>query len=130
MRSFVSVPCDAAHVWRRRRTRRVQRCTIASDEIGVSRLRDGTAVETIRWDRLARVEIRTTSEGPWVDDVFWLLTDSEGVGVAIPSEQMPSELFARLASLPGWRSEAVIAAMSSTSDAIFSCWDPGGDEAG
>lgn len=92
------------------------------DEVGVRRLRDGAVFEDVRWDELASVEIKTTAEGPVTDDVFWLLASRLGTGVAVPSEQAPDGFLERLQSLAGFDNEAVIRAMTSTSDATFHCW--------
>jgi hypothetical protein len=54
------------------------------DERIVRTLPDGTQ-EWVRWDDLQEVSILTTDEGPFIDDVFWILSGS-ATGCAIPSE--------------------------------------------
>lgn len=97
------------------------------DDIGVRRSRDGVVVEEVRWDELRRVEIVTTSDGPAMDDVFWLLEGTGNAGVVVPSEQVPQGMTERLQELPGFDNGEVIRAMSSTTDARFLCWDATGD---
>ena len=95
------------------------------DEEGVvRRLPDGGS-ERVRWEDLREVVIVTTDEGPFVDDVFWMLVGDHG-GCAVPSESPGFEaLMGRLQRLPGFDNDAVIRAMMSTENASFVCWRPG-----
>jgi hypothetical protein len=90
----------------------------------VTRFRPDGVQETIRWDDLAEVGIITTDEGPWAEDVFWLLIGSDGKsGCAVPQGAEGSKvLLEALQKLPGFDNEAVIKAMGSTSNAKFTCW--------
>ena len=92
------------------------------DEEGVvRRLPDGGS-ERVRWEDLREVVIVTTDEGPFVDDVFWMLVGDHG-GCAVPSESTGFEaLMGRLQRLPGFDNDAVIRAMMSTDNASFVCW--------
>jgi hypothetical protein len=84
-------------------------------------MRDGKT-ETVRWDELQEVGIVTTDQGPFVDDVFFVLLGETG-GCAVPSDAKGmKELLARLQQLPGFDNEAVIKAMGSTTNAKFVCW--------
>lgn len=78
--------------------------------------------ERVDWDDLQRVEIRTTSDGPFAMDAFWLLHGTSG-GCAIPhGASGEKELTALLSVLPGFDHEAFIQAMASTDEAVFTCW--------
>ena len=78
--------------------------------------------ETVRWSDLQEVRILTTDEGPYVDDVIWMLLGKDGGGCAVPSEtEGMKELLPRLQQLPGFDNEAVIKAMGSTNNARFVC---------
>jgi len=90
----------------------------------VTRIRSDGVEETIRWDDLHQIAILTTDEGPWREDVFFLLIASDGKsGCAVPQSSDGCErLLERLQKLPGFDNEAVIKAMSSTSNAKFVCW--------
>lgn len=85
--------------------------------------RDGS-VQEIRWADLYEIGIVTTDEGPFVDDVFWLLLDeTRKAGCVIPSEAPGlNELLQKLFALPGFDSEAVVRAMGCTDNATFLCW--------
>ena len=117
----------AGMAWRRRRERKPPSVFEADDEC-VTRRRGGEVVEQVRWADLSEVVIRTTSEGPWLDDVFWLLRSSSGGAIAVPSEELERlDLLPRLSGLPGFDNDAVIAAMGCTADAFFHVWPPSGD---
>jgi hypothetical protein len=90
----------------------------------IRHVRADGAEETIRWDDLHEVSIVTTDAGPFNDDVFWLLVASDGKsGCAVPgSSDGSDQLLKRLQQLPGFDNEALIKAMSSTSNAKFICW--------
>lgn len=78
--------------------------------------------EGIVWRELRAVTVITTDEGPWRDDVFWLLEGAEG-GCVVPSEAegMP-EFLERLQRLPGFNNQTVIAAMGCAQNGRFACW--------
>jgi hypothetical protein len=96
---------------------------VTYDDRGVAhRLPDGR-VESIRWDELAEVAIVTTDEGPFVDDVHWRLEGDGNAACVVPSETAGmTDLLERLQQLPGFDNEAVIRAMTKTSNARFVVW--------
>ncbi len=92
-----------------------------SDEEVVCERPDGK-VERVSWSDLQKVEIVTTSEGPMVADVFWVLHGTEG-GCAIPQGATgEKELLERLQKLPNFDNGAVIEAMCCALDRRFLCW--------
>jgi hypothetical protein len=109
--------------------------TIQVDDIGVRReLADGH-VESVTWDDLIEVSIVTTSDGPFAEDVFFVLEGGNGTGCAVPQSAAESSvLLERLQRLPGFDNQAVIRAMTSTDDNKFVCWrrqvDQGADRSG
>jgi hypothetical protein len=85
---------------------------------------DGT-VESVPWDELHAVEIRTTDAGPFFEDVF-LVLDAGDRGCVIPQEAEGfGALFERLQQLPGFDNQAAISAMTCTDNATFQCWRRG-----
>jgi hypothetical protein len=93
-----------------------------SDSEVVCERPDGT-VERVGWDVLQKVEVVTTGDGPFAPDVFWVLHGRDG-GCAIPQGATGDrQMLERLQALPGFDNNAVIAAMSSTSDRRFLCWE-------
>lgn len=101
-----------------------EREQVTFDDEGVTRRMADGSTESVRWDELEEVFILTTDEGPFVEDVFWMLARGEGKGgCAVPQGAEGSDqLLERLQQLPGFDNDAVIAAMMSTSNAKFVCW--------
>ncbi len=98
------------------------RKTLNVDENGVACHWTDRAVDIVSWDDLVQVEIRTTDDGPFIDDVYFVLRGSESVCV-VPSETEGfGGLLERLQRLPGFDNEAVIRAMTCTDNAVFLCW--------
>jgi len=79
-------------------------------------------VERVAWADLQKVEVITTSGGPFAPDVFWLLHGTDG-GCAIPQGATgESLLLERLWALPGFDMRTFIEAMLCVSDKRFLCW--------
>jgi hypothetical protein len=95
---------------------------VTIDDAGVRRVSPDGRVEEVRWEDLTEVRIVTTAEGPFVEDVFWLLVRADGNGVAVPGEAATDDLLDRLQALPGFDNEQMILAMNSTDEAQFTCW--------
>lgn len=97
--------------------------SLTVDDAGVRRqLADGR-VESVAWSDLESVEILTTCDGPFAEDVFFLLFAADGKGCAVPhGAAMETDLLARLQALPGFDNMAAIAAMGSAVERRFPCW--------
>lgn len=80
------------------------------------------------WNDLRAVVIETTDEGPWMEDVYFILfSDDVERGFGIPQCAEGSQgLLERLTQLPGFNDRAVIKAMGSTSNQSFLCWEKKG----
>lgn len=97
--------------------------SITVDDQGVRRRLVDGAEETVGWDELAEVAIRTTPEGPWKEDVFFLLMRVGGGGCAVPAgDPSADDLMSKLQTLPGFDNERFIEAMTTTEDALFVVW--------
>jgi hypothetical protein len=96
---------------------------ITVDEDGVRRkLADGSE-ESVSWEKLSEVAIRTTPEGPWKEDVFFLLIQEGGGGCAVPAgHPSADDLMSRLQSLPHFDNDAFIEAMTTIEDGLFVVW--------
>ena len=81
---------------------------------------DGTE-RIVRRDTLRAVLIETTDQGPFVEDVWWILIDGEGHCI-ISQEDGGELLLSTLQELPDFDNDAVIAAMASVENQIFVCW--------
>jgi hypothetical protein len=97
--------------------------TIEYDDVGVRRhLTDGK-VESARWSELSEIWIVTTADGPFADDMFWVLRERSGGGCVVPSQATGAKAIVdRLEKLPGFDFEQMILAMASTGDAKFVVW--------
>ena len=95
---------------------------VSYDDAIITRTLPDGKIETVLWDELQEVGIITTDEGPFTEDVHWVLLGSKG-GCAVSSgAQGMKELLVRLQQLPGFDNEAVIKAMGSTNNNKFCCW--------
>jgi hypothetical protein len=107
------------------RKRKSPRPTVTWDDTRIScRFPDGSARQ-MRWDDLKAVTIKTTDEGPWMEDVFLVLfSNRKEHCLSIPqSSAGGQEFFEKLINLPGFDEDAVVKAMSCTSNRSFLCWE-------
>ncbi len=107
------------HRARRDRDRVLERVDV--DDLGVRHtLVDGT-VEAVTWAELVRVEAVTTDQGPYVEDLYFLLFARDGHGCAVRQDHSQAVL-PRLLDLPGFDHAAFVTACGSTENARFVCW--------
>jgi hypothetical protein len=115
--------CVLVLIWDHRRPKMEEQVTVTEEEV-IRTMKNGRQ-EKVRWDELVEVGILTTDEGPFGEDVFWILIGAGGAhGCAAPQGARGSEdlLKAFQERLPGFDNEAVIRAMGSTSNDRFVCW--------
>jgi hypothetical protein len=80
-------------------------------------------VQHIQWNGLDEVRIMTTDEGPFAEDVFFMLYCEDEKVCKIPqSAEGTEELLARLQMLPNFNNENLIEALGSTSNQQFKLW--------
>lgn len=81
-------------------------------------------VRSVGYEDLRGVMIETNDSGPVGADVWWLLFGADDqLACAFPQGSVgEKEAVARLTSLPGFDHEAMIMAMSSTTNAVFAVW--------
>jgi len=66
----------------------------------------------------------TTDEGPYVEDLFWLLHAADGTGCLVPhAEACEVDLLSRLQQLSRFDNMAVVEASRSTGRQVFVCWE-------
>jgi hypothetical protein len=79
-------------------------------------------VQSIDLSKITEVGIETNSLGPFVEDVFWSITDGFQV-IQIPQcSPIFPELLERFKSLDGFDWDSFGRSMSCTDDAYFLCW--------
>lgn len=117
---------DVMNGWKTRATGEAPSARVSAvivDQDGVRRRLPHGPQERVRWADLVEVAIRTTPRGPWHEDVFFLLTGSDGSGCAVPhSEAVDRDLLRWLQALPGFDNERLCEAMGCVEDALFICW--------
>jgi hypothetical protein len=93
------------------------------DDVGVARTFDGGR-EVVTWAELRAVNILTTAEGPYAEDIYFVLVGENGRGCLVPhglaaQHDLLGELERRL---PGVDNLKVVEAMSSTDERSFTIW--------
>jgi hypothetical protein len=100
---------------------------VVNDE-GVTRYLSDGKIEHVAWRDLVEVSIVTTDEGPFTEDMYYLLLGFDGSGCVVPSESPASTLLQdRFAQLPGFDYEKAIAAVKCVTNARFVCWKSAAD---
>ena len=90
--------------------------------------RGDTRREAVRWSDLQAVLIETTDQGPFHNDVFWVLVGEHSRCVVPQEAQGSQELLAKLQTLAGCDSSSVVEAMGPAENRTFVCWRrPEGD---
>jgi hypothetical protein len=100
-------------------------CVVKFDERAIDVVYSTGERRRVEWDEITRVRIRTTDEGPFLPDVFWAIHagGDEPVVVFPGGASGESELLVELQrKLPGFNNNALIRAMTSTSNADFLLW--------
>lgn len=91
--------------------------TTRLDENGIP-TRDGR----IPWTEVIAVGLRTTADGPFAEDVFWMFLLSDGC-LEVPGALITSEALAVLQKhLPGLDSMKIVEAMGSTQNRMWRLW--------
>jgi hypothetical protein len=100
---------------------------LAIDDAGITRTAPGLR-EHVTWTDIARVRILTNDRGPWLEDVFFVIDSRDGSGCVVTHDlAMRSGLLDALyARLEGLNSAAVIAAMVSAENRVFTIWEAKG----
>ncbi len=92
------------------------------DENGLRReISDGT-MESVKWDELKKITIVTTDQGPYLEDVFFVLEGEKGGTIVSQEWATKISLLEKISKLPGFANEAVISAMGCTENNSFLCW--------
>lgn len=83
----------------------------------------GAVAKTHLWSDVLHVGVITTEDGPFFDDVFFVIKTRTGDLCITSEDAQKINLIHHFHRLPGFQWEKVIEAMGSVSDAIFPCWD-------
>lgn len=111
---------------RRRPARKLpaQAGRLTIDEVGITRTAKDLR-EHVAWIDIASVRIMTTDQGPWIEDVFFIIDSRKGDGCVVPHDLAVHGglLEALQARLDGMDNGAVIEAMTSIEKRIFTIWE-------
>lgn len=77
----------------------------------------------LNFDEVERIAVRTTDEGDWAPDVFWIISTGQYTCLIPQGIAGEADLFNHLIRLPGFDKETMISAISSTENAEFECWN-------
>jgi hypothetical protein len=77
-----------------------------------------------RFDDITKIVVRTTSDGPFSEDIFYEVVTPGGT-IVVPSQEegMKTLVDEHLLKLPGFDYETFIKAMGSTDDQAFVCFE-------
>ena len=100
---------------------------LAIDEVGITRTAKGLR-EHVAWGDIARVRIMTTDQGPYLEDVFFIVEAKSDGGCVVPQDLAVRDglLEALQSRLVGLNNGAVIEAMLSVENRIFTIWEAEG----
>jgi hypothetical protein len=99
---------------------------VAVNADGVVHELSATKAERVAFSDLVEISILTTANGPFREDLFWVLRGRDGSACVVPSS-LAGGLLERLQRLPRFDNELVTRAAGSTTGARFLCWkgEPG-----
>jgi hypothetical protein len=100
--------------------------TVTFDDTSIAVNHINGDVRSVQWEKLTKVGIRTTDEGPFQPDIFWgFHAGKEEPEVVYPQGAAGDGalLTAMQKRLIGFRNEVVIEAMGSTNHAYFVVWE-------
>jgi hypothetical protein len=83
----------------------------------------GAPDQSMLWSELIGVAIKTTDEGPFAPDVFWILGAKDKVVMYPGGATGEHEILSRLQKLPNFNNESVISAAGCTDNSVFICWE-------
>lgn len=97
--------------------------TVQVDDAGVLRV-DGSIREQIAWPDVTEIRIVTTDQGPYAEDVFFVLVGLDNRGCVVPHDAADrTGLYEELKKrFVGLNDDLVIRAMGSTSNGLFVIW--------
>jgi hypothetical protein len=96
--------------------------SVTTDQAGIHFVRASGICESVCWDEIVRVVLRTSDKGPFEDDVFFVVETARDPLVIPQPAHGFDDLLRALQQLPGFDNQAVIEAMGCTDNREFVCW--------
>lgn len=80
--------------------------------------------DKIRWQDIVKIQVLITDEGPYVCDVFFVLLDSNDLGVVIPQDRQKESktVLDRIVKFPGFDHQTFLHAMGHSEVKWFDVW--------
>jgi len=99
--------------------------TVSYDDDSITVTFPDGRTQSLHWNSLTKIVIRTTDQGPFVDDVFWELYVGDTLKLSYPHHaDIDHGLFnAMQERLRDFDNEVAIKAMGSTGNANFIVWE-------
>jgi hypothetical protein len=98
---------------------------VVADDSGLSIVKPEKESKQFLWSEVNHVGILTTSDGPFFDDVFFIIrTDQTAVCIAL-GDAVKIQLLSYFEKFPGFKWDKAVEAMTYTTEASFECWDRG-----
>jgi predicted metal-dependent HD superfamily phosphohydrolase len=86
----------------------------------------GSVDRPVPWREVVAVGLRTTEDGPWGEDVFWLMVVRGKGTIELPGSSVGSDAVGVMHRvLPGIDSRKIIEAMGTTRERVFRLWHEG-----
>ena len=83
----------------------------------------GKIKKMIENNEYSKIDVVTTDQGPMVDDVFWVFTDSDNEIYHIPQSDPKSEELIEICNkIDGFKMDALIDSMSCAGNKVFNLW--------
>ncbi len=96
--------------------------SLSVGDVGVAIHGGGGASRRVEWVELTEVAVVTTDRGPFIEDVFLVLSARSGEALTIPHPLVDLGFIERLQRLPGFDNETFIEAMGCAENGRFVCW--------
>ena len=89
---------------------------------------EGGVTESVNLDDIQLVAVRTTDQGPFDEDVFFMLEVNNNTYLIPQEAEGTTQLLECLQQLPGFDNEALINSMCCMDNKVFLCWERVADQ--
>jgi len=108
---------------KRRESLLYERAVVVTDADGmITAVYPNGERQSVAWDDLTSIEVHTNDSGPWGADVWLVLRSASGTCSYPQGATGDEDMIPKYQALRGFDNDALIRAMSSTSNQPFICW--------
>ena len=101
---------------------------VTCDDQTITFRRAWRSAVSVNMNEVRRILMRTTDQGPFDDDVFFIVEVTGKTFVIPQAAPGASEMLEHFQQLPGFNNEAVIDSMGCTDNKEFLCWERVADQ--